>query len=739
MPTYGSLFAGVGGFDIGFDNAGWECGFQVEWDKHCQQVLTHHWPEVPKWWDVSEVNGAELPPVDLITFGSPCQDLSLAGKRAGLMEGSRSNLFFEATRIIKEMRDATNGQYPRWAIWENVAGAFSSNKGADFDAVLQEMVNIGGHHVEWHCMDAQFYGVPQRRRRVFVIACFDPSILERGGQALLPVSEGRRRNTSARNKERKALAATLGESFDSGSPELGSGDSIANTISASLYHHGTVVNQDANNGHVVVEPYVKVVRSGARDAEGTLPAEVWRENEVAPTLNVFDNTGESRATVVISESTAYKFDSLSSNSMKSSNPDSGCNEVTIAPTLDTWKPDPSLNQGGIAIVQEPILIDGTRVDDVRIYQSPVQTLAARMGTGGNNVPLVATDDAPVLMRQREGKPGGGKGPLLSDTSLTLAGSNDQVLFQPVDGVIGFSHTQGLDAQPSDETFPTLRSGGAGQAVAIPIDTRNALRDPDKHDAVNRQGLGVGEDGDPSPTITNAFVPAVATDAIPIQDGREIEKHQNGLGVGNEGDPMYTLDQTGGQAVAYPIQGTIIGRSDTAGPQGRGVGEDGDPMYTLDTISAHGVAYTTSDVVGTLAARDYKGVGNQYVNEHKLIVESEIAPTLRSGGDGGVPSSRGEHLVVEAYDEYNDALGGPVHQALRAGTKQSTGVLADMVVRRLTPVECERLMGWPDNHTLYRADGTTNSDTTRYKMCGNGVASPVAQWIAEHLLEFHTAL
>jgi DNA (cytosine-5)-methyltransferase 1 len=617
MPTYGSLFAGVGGFDIGFDNAGWECGFQVEWDKHCQQVLTHHWPEVPKWWDVSEVNGAELPPVDLITFGSPCQDLSLAGKRAGLMEGSRSNLFFEATRIIKEMRDATNGQYPRWAIWENVAGAFSSNKGADFDAVLQEMVNIGGHHVEWHCMDAQFYGVPQRRRRVFVIACFDPSILKRGGEALLPVSEGRRRNTSARNKERKALASTLGESFDSGSGRLNqrveaelpwaagsTDDDVLTTSVTSKWHKGTggpsgsehynlvvepvsqaiievdpigtlqsrgykgVNHEGARDGHLVVEPYVKVVRSGARDAEGTLPAEVWRGNEVAPTLNVFDNTGESRATVIIAE---------------------------------------------------PMLIDGTRVDDVRIYESPVQTLAARMGTGGNNVPMVAVD------------------------------------------------------------------------------------------------------------------------AIPIQDGREIEKHQNGLGVGNDGDPMYTLDQTGGQAVAYPIQGTIIGRSDTAGPQGRGVGEDGDPMYTLDTISAHGVAYTTSDVVGTLAARDYKGVGNQYVNEHKLIVESEIAPTLRSGGDGGVPSSRGEHLVVEAYDEYNDALGGHVHQALRAGTKQSTGVLADMVVRRLTPVECERLMGWPDNHTLYRADGTTNSDTTRYKMCGNGVASPVAQWIAEHLFEFHTAL
>ncbi len=156
---FGSLFAGVGGFDIGLEAAGWECAWQVEWDKHCQQTLQHHWPDVPKWWDVSDVNGAELPPVDVITFGSPCQDLSVAGKRAGL-DGGRSNLFFEATRIIKEMRDATNGTYPRWAIWENVPGALSSNNGADFERVLEEMVDLGGHHIEWSILDAQFFGVP---------------------------------------------------------------------------------------------------------------------------------------------------------------------------------------------------------------------------------------------------------------------------------------------------------------------------------------------------------------------------------------------------------------------------------------------------------------------------------------------------------------------------------------------------------------------------------------------------
>lgn len=537
MATFGSLFAGVGGIDIGFDNAGgWECKFQVEWDKHCQETLKYHWPEVPKWLDVSDVNGAELPPVDLITFGSPCQDLSLAGKRAGMVEGSRSNLFFEATRIIKEMRNATGNVSPRWAIWENVPGAFSSNNGDDFEAVLQEMVNIGGHHVEWHCVDAQFFGVPQRRRRVFVIACFDSAILSRGGQEVLPVGEGRRRNTSARNSKRKALAATLGESIDPSSQPVdeqlpwaagSTDDDVLTTSVTSKWHKGTGGPSGSEHYNLVVEPYVKVVRSGARDAEGTLPAEVWRDNEVAPTLNVFDNTGESRATVVIAE---------------------------------------------------PILIDGTRVDDVRIYQSPVQTLAARMGTGGNNVPMVATDAS----------------------------------------------------------------------------------------------------------------------AIPIDDVREVEKHQNGTGIGNIGDPA----------------------------------------YTLDTMSAAGVAYTSSSFasyqegVGTLRANG----GDLGGGSESLIVEPDIAPTLRSGGDGGVPSSRGEHLIVEAYDEYNDALGGNIHQALRAGTKQSTGVLTDMVVRRLTPIECERLMGWPDNHTLHRADGKENSDTTRYKMCGNGVASPVAQWIAEHILD-----
>lgn len=158
-PTFGSLFAGIGGFDMGMEQAGWECNFQVEWDGHCQSVLQRHWPQVPRWGDVSTVNGAEIPAVDCIIFGSPCQDLSTAGKQQGLT-GNRSSLFFEAIRIIKEMRNATNGSFPKWSIWENVAGAMSSNKGADFGQVLDSLADAGAMVIEWKLLDSIYFNIP---------------------------------------------------------------------------------------------------------------------------------------------------------------------------------------------------------------------------------------------------------------------------------------------------------------------------------------------------------------------------------------------------------------------------------------------------------------------------------------------------------------------------------------------------------------------------------------------------
>jgi len=173
-----SLFSGVGGFDMGLEAAGMTTVFQCEIDRHARAVLDYHWPDVPKWDDVSTLTGAHILEatggVDVVAWGSPCQDLSLAGKRAGL-SGERSGLFHQGIRIIKELRELSNGTYPTWSIWENVVGALSSNGGADFGEVLHEMDEAGACFSEWVVLDAQYFGVPQRRRRVFVISCFDPA------------------------------------------------------------------------------------------------------------------------------------------------------------------------------------------------------------------------------------------------------------------------------------------------------------------------------------------------------------------------------------------------------------------------------------------------------------------------------------------------------------------------------------------------------------------------------------
>jgi DNA (cytosine-5)-methyltransferase 1 len=210
--TYGSLFAGVGGFDMGFERAGFVCRFQVEWDTQCQSILNRHWPEVSKWGDVRRVDGSLLPSVDVLIFGSPCQDLSVAGKRSGL-DGGRSSMFFEAIRIIKEMRSATGNTYPRIVVWENVPGALSSNRGADFQAVLNEMGDCGSHLTEWAVLDAQHFGVSQRRRRVFLVAVLDPSIARRCADPIFAVAEGSRGDYQKGIKKRQGVTdSTAGSS-----------------------------------------------------------------------------------------------------------------------------------------------------------------------------------------------------------------------------------------------------------------------------------------------------------------------------------------------------------------------------------------------------------------------------------------------------------------------------------------------------------------------------------------------
>ena len=212
----GSLFDGSGGFPL----AGVLNGIEPVWASEIEpfpiRVTKARFPNMKHLGDVTKINGAEIEPVDIITFGSPCQDLSVAGKQLGIHDGQRSNLFFEAIRIIKEMREhdratgrADDDIRPRFAVWENVPGAFSSNKGADFQAVLQAFCDIegaditvpmppkgkwnpagcivgDGFSVAWRVYDAQYWGVPQRRKRIYLIADFGS---ERAGETLFSECE----------------------------------------------------------------------------------------------------------------------------------------------------------------------------------------------------------------------------------------------------------------------------------------------------------------------------------------------------------------------------------------------------------------------------------------------------------------------------------------------------------------------------------------------------------------------
>ncbi len=202
--TLGSLFDGIGGFPLAGSRAGFEPLWASEIEAFPQRVSSHHFPRMIHFGDIKGIHGALIPPVDVITFGSPCQNLSVAGKREGLA-GERSGLFFEAIRIIKEMRDATNGEYPQFALWENVPGAFSSNEGEDFKAVIQSFADIGALDVAWRIFDAQHSGVPQRRRRIVLIADFAG---ERADEILFE-SEGVRGYSPPSRKTRQGITQAL--------------------------------------------------------------------------------------------------------------------------------------------------------------------------------------------------------------------------------------------------------------------------------------------------------------------------------------------------------------------------------------------------------------------------------------------------------------------------------------------------------------------------------------------------
>ena len=270
--------------DLGFDAAGIETLWQCEIDAKPRSVLAKHWPDAVRYTDVKTVKGADVKPVDIMTFVSPCQYLSVAVKRAGLA-GKRSGLYHEAIRVIKEMRDATQNQYPRVAIWENVRGAFSSNDGADFHTALQALANIGAVDISWRLVNACNFGVPQRRMRVFVVATFGE---ERAGEVLSKPT----RLLWHPPQSTEAGQETTGEVEDSaGIDSLDFDHGVSPTIT-SKWHKG-----NAGPAGDEVQNLVTYVKS--KRAQNVDDYETWITDVPAPTLNLIDNTCDAFATVAI--------------------------------------------------------------------------------------------------------------------------------------------------------------------------------------------------------------------------------------------------------------------------------------------------------------------------------------------------------------------------------------------------------------------------------------------------------
>lgn len=186
MLRHLSTFSGIGGFDLAFERAGMTSVGSVEFDPRCRQVLAAHWPDVPQHTDVKEFDGSSVR-FDVLSGGFPCQDLSIAGRRAGLA-GERSGLFFEFARIADEAK-------PQWVILENVPGLLSSNGGRDMGTVIGTLADLG-YGVSWRVLDAQYFGVAQRRRRVFIVG----SLGDDGGRSVLLEPEGVRRDPPSRRE-----------------------------------------------------------------------------------------------------------------------------------------------------------------------------------------------------------------------------------------------------------------------------------------------------------------------------------------------------------------------------------------------------------------------------------------------------------------------------------------------------------------------------------------------------------
>ena len=508
--TLGSLFDGSGGFPLGGLLAGITPLWASEIEPFPIRVTTKRLPFVKHLGDISTVDGAKVAPVDIITFGSPCTDMSVAGRRAGL-DGRQSCLFYQAVRIVKEMRCATDGKYPRFIVWENVPGAFSSNKGEDFKAVLEAVCSVkdesvsvpeppkgkwanagtvvgDGFSLAWRVLDAQFWGIPQRRKRIYLVADFA------GGSAgkILFESEGVSGYSAEGFRAWQGAAGGAAEGAgapggvclnDQGGQRMDVTDDVTCTLRAEAHHPPCVLES-----------------AGFCTEHSAKARGIGYEEETSPTLRA----GTVPAAVALYENHSQ--------------------DTRYTGPLDT-----------------------------------APTVNATYGMGGNNQPFVVEPDTPKTMKIRSGCEGGGKGPLIQDDkSATLSCNNDQTVFVPFCKGYRAHYKGDAPTWKDGKVANTLNTFDVGesrcnelvvQAYGICSKDSNAMKSDNPHSGFYEAETSRTLDGNGgNPSCNQGGIAVVSVQGSVI--GREDKNGPQGSGV-NE-DVSFTLNATDHHAVAYPI-------------------------------------------------------------------------------------------------------------------------------------------------------------------------------------------
>ena len=486
--TLGSLFDGSGGFPLG----GLISGITPLWASEIEpfpiRVTTKRLPFMKHYGDISQMDGGKIEPVDVITFGSPCTDMSVAGRRAGL-EGQQSVLFYQAIRIIKEMRCATNGRYPRYCVWENVPGAFSSNSGEDFKAVLEAVIGVAepeaqvpmpeknrwpyadcymgdGWSVAYRVLDAQYWGVPQRRKRIYLVADF----AGRSAFDILFKSEGLSGYSAEgfRAWQRTAgsaadCAGTSGICLnDQGGQRMDVTDDVSATLRAEAHHPPCVLE----SAGFCTEHSSKSRSIGYEEETsptlraGVVPAAVALENHptdcrvkisddgMVQTLTSRMGTGGGNVPLVMGkQTTAYGICSKDSNAMKSDNPHSGFYEADTARTLDGNGGNPACNQGGIAVVA----FTQNQRDEVRDLGEQSAVVCANSGTKQQTFVLQGN-----MIGRSDGNGPQGDG-INEDVSFTL---------NTVDRHAVYAMPTGNFSQVTEDAAPTLMARDFKDPTAV---------------------------------------------------------------------------------------------------------------------------------------------------------------------------------------------------------------------------------------------------------------------------------